>query len=439
MAHYEPYSLSPQRSVPSYRLGRQRVGSERRQALDDCESHAIGAWLPELEFTHYWPTAAWRQVLATCAAQVTVGGNALAAMPYVLTRQPFLAWVATGWDADRKDRVARFPWPCKLLDRLVNGPVLRRQERRILRSGTILALSDYTRRALDHIAGAPVTANVLPMPVDTLFFTPRPAALVPGRIGFSGRLDDPRKNLDLLLAALAQANQTGARLTALLIGSQSTPALAARIQTLGLSEAVTFTGYLPRAELRDHLQTLDFHSPYGCSKGTADQYTLDYSRIYGLKTTSFRQSCIYGTRQFGIEDQGWVAWFTIAAVLGKPITLYGDGKQIRDVLQVDDLARAYAAAYHHRDQASGQAFNIGGGPGNTLSLLELLSYLASELGIQIPLRWSDWRPGDQPVFVCNLDKANRLLDWRPRIAVRDGVHQLIHWVRDNRALFDWLP
>ncbi|MCC7277422.1 MAG: glycosyltransferase family 4 protein [Chromatiaceae bacterium] len=257
LAHYEPYSLSPQLSVPSYRLGRQRVGSERRQALDDCESHAIGAWLPELEFTHYWPTAAWRQVLTTCAAQVTVGGNALAAMPYVLTRQPFLAWVATGWDADRKDRVARFPWPCKLLDRLVNGPVLRRQERRILRSGTILALSDYTRRALNDIAGAPVTAAVLPMPVDTDFFTPRPAALVPGRIGFSGRLDDPRKNLDLLLAALAQANQTGAKLTALLIGSQSTPALAARIQALGLSEAVTFTGYLPRAELRDHLQTLD--------------------------------------------------------------------------------------------------------------------------------------------------------------------------------------
>ena len=257
LAHYEHYSLSPQLSVPSYRLGRQRVGSERRQALDDCESHAIGAWLPELEFTHYWPTAAWRKVLATCAAQVTVGGNALAAMPYVLTRQPFLAWVATGWDADRKDRVARFPWPRQLLDRLVNGPVLRRQERRILRSGTILALSDYTRRALDHIAGAPVTAAVLPMPVDTHFFTPRPAALVPGRIGFSGRLDDPRKNLDLLLAALAQANQTGAKLTALLIGSQSTPALAARIQALGLSEAVTFTGYLPRAELRDHLQTLD--------------------------------------------------------------------------------------------------------------------------------------------------------------------------------------
>lgn len=188
----------------------------------------------------------------------------------------------------------------------------------------------------------------------------------------------------------------------------------------------------------DERQLLDFHSPYGCSKGTADQYTIDYSRIYGLRTVTFRQSCIYGARQFGIEDQGWVAWFTIAAVLGKPITIYGDGKQIRDVLQVEDLARAYEAAYRHRDRASGQAFNIGGGPGNTLSLLELLGDLETELGIRIPLRWSDWRPGDQPVFVCNLDKAERLLDWRPRIEVREGVRQLVRWVRENRSLFDWL-
>jgi CDP-paratose 2-epimerase len=184
----------------------------------------------------------------------------------------------------------------------------------------------------------------------------------------------------------------------------------------------------------DERQLLDFHSPYGCSKGTADQYTIDYSRIYGLKTVTFRQSCIYGTRQFGIEDQGWVAWFTIAAVLDKPITIYGDGKQIRDILQVEDLARAYEAAYRHRDRASGQAFNIGGGPGNTLSLLELLSDLETELGIRILPRWSDWRPGDQPVFVCNLAKAERLLGWRPQISVREGVRQLIHWVGENKAL-----
>ena len=188
----------------------------------------------------------------------------------------------------------------------------------------------------------------------------------------------------------------------------------------------------------DERQPLDFHSPYGCSKGAADQYTTDYARIYGLRTVAFRQSCIYGTRQFGIEDQGWVAWFTIAAVLGKQITIYGDGKQIRDVLHVSDLARAYEAVYTHRDVSAGQAFNIGGGPGNTMSLRELLAYLESELGIKIPLQWSDWRPGDQPVFVCNVGKAQRLLGWQPTISVQDGVRKLIHWVRDNAGLFAWL-
>jgi len=181
---------------------------------------------------------------------------------------------------------------------------------------------------------------------------------------------------------------------------------------------------------------LDFHSPYGCSKGAADQYAIDYARIYGTQSVTFRQSCIYGTRQFGIEDQGWVAWFTIAAVLGKKITIYGDGKQTRDVLHVQDLARAYEAAFERREEVTGQAFNIGGGPSNTISLLELVQYLEEDLSIRVPLQWSDWRPGDQPVFVCNLEKAKRLLEWQPSIPVRDGVGQLIRWVRDNKSLFD---
>ena len=186
------------------------------------------------------------------------------------------------------------------------------------------------------------------------------------------------------------------------------------------------------------MQQLDFHSPYGCSKGVADQYTIDYSRIYGLQTTTFRQSCIYGTRQFGLEDQGWVAWFTIAAVLGKQITIYGDGKQIRDVLNVKDLVEAYEAAIANREVASGQAFNVGGGPSNTMSLLELLSYLEQELGMNIPLQWDEWRPGDQPVFVCNLGKINDCIGWQPEVSVEVGVKELIHWVSENRDLFGWL-
>ncbi len=185
-------------------------------------------------------------------------------------------------------------------------------------------------------------------------------------------------------------------------------------------------------------QQLDFYSPYGCSKGVADQYAIDYARIYGLRSTTFRQSCIYGTRQFGIEDQGWVAWFTIAHVLDKPITIYGDGKQVRDVLHVKDLCRAYEAAIQNQDAAIGQAFNIGGGPDNTLSLRELLAFLKQILGKQSQLSWDDWRPGDQPVFVCDLAKAQEKLAWRPEIGVEQGVEDLAAWVAESPELFDWL-
>ena len=185
-------------------------------------------------------------------------------------------------------------------------------------------------------------------------------------------------------------------------------------------------------------QPLDFHSPYGCSKGVADQYTIDYARIYDLQTCSFRQSCIYGIRQFGIEDQGWVAWFSIAALLGKPITLYGDGWQTRDVLNVQDLTRAYEAAWNHRSSVSGQAFNIGGGPANTLCLRDLLGFLEEELNITLTPRTGATRPGDQPVFVCDIRKADELMGWAPQIGVSDGVRNLIRWVRENRDLFDFL-
>ena len=257
LAHYEPYSVSPHLSVPSFRLLRNRVGAETRRGLEDYETHAIGAWLPELEFTHYLATAHWRRVIASCAAHVTVAGNALAAMPYRQTGRPFLAWLATDWQGDRKDRVAHFPWPRKLLDRMVNAPVLHRLERRVLSKGSILALSEYTRRALDRIAGAPVTAGVLPMPVDADFFSARPEAVAPGRIGFSGRLDDPRKNLELLLATLARIGGRGPEVTALLIGGTPDEAVRNRVRALGLEGRVEFLPYLSHPELRNRLRTLD--------------------------------------------------------------------------------------------------------------------------------------------------------------------------------------
>lgn len=188
----------------------------------------------------------------------------------------------------------------------------------------------------------------------------------------------------------------------------------------------------PRGIPEDRL--LDFHSPYGCSKGAADQYVRDYARIYGLKTVVFRQSCIYGYRQFGIEDQGWVAWFVIAAVLGRPITIYGDGMQVRDVLFIEDLIDAYDMAWRQIELTAGQVYNIGGGPENVMSLLELLDHLRSALSIELPVSHADWRPGDQPVYVSDIGKAQRAFGWRPRVGCREGVAKLIAWVRDNQKM-----
>ncbi len=183
-------------------------------------------------------------------------------------------------------------------------------------------------------------------------------------------------------------------------------------------------------------QPLDFHSPYGCSKGTGDQYVRDYARIYGLRTVVFRQSCIYGPRQFGVEDQGWVAWMIIAAITGRQITIYGDGKQIRDVLWVDDLLDAYDAALSRIDRVKGQVYNLGGGPGNTMSIwTEFGPMLEKLLGSKIPVARGDWRPGDQKVFVADIRKAERELGWKPKVGVKEGMGRLFEWVEENKELF----
>lgn len=181
---------------------------------------------------------------------------------------------------------------------------------------------------------------------------------------------------------------------------------------------------------------LDFHSPYGCSKGCGDQYTRDYSRIYGLRTVVMRQSCIYGTRQFGIEDQGWVAWFVIAAVKRLPITIYGDGKQVRDVLFIEDLCDVYDLAVDRIDLAAGQVFNIGGGAEFTISVWqEFGPLLENLLGESIPVKRGDWRPGDQRVYVSDTRKAQEILGWKPKVGVEEGIQRLFDWVKNNGDLF----
>ncbi len=174
---------------------------------------------------------------------------------------------------------------------------------------------------------------------------------------------------------------------------------------------------------------LDCHSPYGNSKGCGDQYTRDYARIYGLPTVVFRQSCIYGPHQQGVEDQGWVAWFIIAAVTGRPITIYGDGKQVRDVLFIDDLLDVYDAAIARIDQAAGEIYNIGGGPENTISVwAEFGPMLERLLGRPIPVSYGNWRPGDQRVYISDIRKAERELGWKPKVPVEEGIRRLYEWV-----------
>jgi len=183
-------------------------------------------------------------------------------------------------------------------------------------------------------------------------------------------------------------------------------------------------------------QLLDFHSPYGCSKGCGDQYVRDYARIYGMRTVVFRQSCIYGTRQFGVEDQGWVAHFCIAARLGRPITIYGNGKQVRDVLWIDDLIAAYEAAATRIHTSMGQIYNIGGGPANTMSIWAEFGPLLEKLaGRSIRVTYSDWRPGDQPVYVSDIRKAGQELGWYPSTSVEQGIGRLWKWVDKNSDLF----
>ena len=183
-------------------------------------------------------------------------------------------------------------------------------------------------------------------------------------------------------------------------------------------------------------QPLDFHSPYGCSKGTGDQYIRDYYRIYGIPSVVLRQSCIYGPRQFGIEDQGWLAWFIIAALLERDITIYGDGKQVRDVLFIEDLLDVYDKVIKNIGTTAGQVFNIGGGPKNTISVWsEFKPILEELLDRELNVIERDWRPGDQKVYISDIRKAEEAFGWSPKNDVASGIKKLYNWVSAHKTLF----
>ena len=184
----------------------------------------------------------------------------------------------------------------------------------------------------------------------------------------------------------------------------------------------------------DEGRRIDFHTPYGCSKGAADQYVLDYCRSFGIPTAVFRMSCIYGQRQMGTEDQGWVAHFLIRALEREPITIYGDGKQVRDILDVTDAVNAYVAALDNIERVQGRAFNLGGGPDNAISLLELVGEIRALCGRDVELKFEDWRQGDQRWYVSDTHQARAELGLPAPRGWRDGVARLGAWLADERGL-----
>jgi CDP-paratose 2-epimerase len=199
-------------------------------------------------------------------------------------------------------------------------------------------------------------------------------------------------------------------------------------------DAWTPTDSRLRAEGVDERRPLDFHTPYGCSKGAADQYVLDYARSFGVPACVLRMSCIYGPRQMGTEDQGWVAHFLIRALNGEPITLFGDGRQVRDILHVDDAVDAYVRALDRIDQVSGRAFNLGGGPDNAVSLRQLIAHIEGVIGRRADVRFEDWRAGDQRYFVADASAACAALGLPLPTGWREGVADLANWLQSESDL-----
>lgn len=257
-----------------------------------------------------------------------------------------------------------------------------------------------------------------------------------GQVAVTSSVLDPRSDFEInalgTLNVLEAARQSGRKPFVLY---SSTNKVYGEMEEHAILEKETRYAYVDLPEGISERQQLDFHSPYGCSKGAAEQYVRDYARIFDIPSVVMRQSCIYGRRQFGIEDQGWLAWFVIAAVRQRPVTIFGDGKQVRDMLDVRDLIAAYDAAIARRDEIAGQIYNIGGGSKHTLSIWRECGPMLEELlGRKIPVSWDAPRPGDQKVYISDIRKANQELDWAPGIGVEHGVSDLVDWVRANHTL-----
>ena len=322
----------------------------------------------------------------------------------------------------------------RLLSRQENVTVIDNLSRPGARKNIAWLIECYGRDSFEFIEGDVCDAsrmNIVCRDVDAIVH-------LAGQVAVTTSVRQPR--LDFEQNAIGTFNVLEA---ARLSGRQpaiiyaSTNKVYGGMEDVGVVEQATRYAYTHLPDGVPETHPLDFHSPYGCSKGCGDQYTRDYSRIYGLPTVVLRQSCIYGPRQFGIEDQGWIAWFIIAALTGKPITIFGNGKQVRDVLFIDDLMDAYDVIFENITQVGGQVYNVGGGTQNTLSVwLEFCPILERLFQHTIPVTWDTWRPGDQPVYISDIQKFGKELNWQPKVGVEEGISRLYHWIIDHRHIFE---
>jgi CDP-paratose 2-epimerase len=270
----------------------------------------------------------------------------------------------------------------------------------------------------------------------------QPAAIfhLAGQVAMTTSINDPRRDFETnvlgsinVLESVRQRNLK----TAILYASSNK--VYGNLEGVALKEAALRYTAPDRPNGIEEAAPLDFQTPYGCSKGAADQYMLDYARVYGLNTVVFRHSTIFGGRQFATFDQGWVGWFCQQALEVKknparePFTISGDGKQVRDLLFVDDAVDCYLAGVRNVESVRGQAFNIGGGMANSSSLLELFEMLERLLDLRLQYRVLPWRHSDQKFFVADISKARRLLDWAPKLTKEEGVKRTLEWVKQSLA------
>jgi CDP-paratose 2-epimerase len=258
-----------------------------------------------------------------------------------------------------------------------------------------------------------------------------------GQVAVTTSLKDPRTDFEINALGTFNVLEAARENDAAIIFCSTNKVYGDNVNTIPVKEEekrYVFNGS-PNEEGINEEFSIDHtgHSPYGASKLAADIYVQDYAHTYGLKTVVFRMSCIYGERQFGVEDQGWLAWFAIATLTGNPITIYGDGKQVRDTLYVKDLVEAFDRFL--KSTVKHAVLNIGGGKQNTLSLLELIDLLQSMTGQRPKVSFSKWRVADQKVYISDIRKAQEILGWKPRVSPQEGTKRIVNWVRENRNLF----